>query len=454
VRRIASILLLLATGALLRAASTDYFLGESVRQLGLRDVARQAGDGKSSERYATRAGVGFYAEYSRDHIFVDGIKVMLDDPIGFQKGHLTISRRDYDKVFVPLFWENPRGPVGRVLLDPGHGGKDTGKVNAARQYNEKAATLDTAARLKLLLEKQGIEVLFTRTKDVFVELEDRSAMAARLRADLFISLHYNAGPAGDTTADGIETYCLTPAGQRSTNAGKARSTTAAEPGNRFDAANVLLAWSVQGHRGRRPGRAPGPVRGPEGSHLPGRPHRGRFHVQPPRRRPHRRSCLPSETRRGHGRRRGGLRRPGARPRASGQISGTEAAHRGPARPIFRLPKAGPEGSFDLPFGPPASACGFSGGKPKNQPNPGNVLRDDQDKQSEQHEPNGKTARRVQFRRAQSTLRDHRHGHRDPRRQVRRRGHQRQVRGIHPPGRIPRHGRSPGRHAARGLPREA
>lgn len=244
-RRIASILLLLATGVLLRAASTDYFLGESVRQLGLRDVARQAGDGKSSERYATRAGVGFYAEYSRDHIFVDGIKVLLDDPIGFQKGHLTISRRDYDKVFVPLFWEKPRGPVGRVLLDPGHGGKDTGKVNAARQYNEKAATLDTAARLKLLLEKQGIEVLFTRTKDVFVELEDRSAMAARLRADLFISLHYNAGPAGDTTADGIETYCLTPAGQRSTNAGKARSTTAAEPGNRFDAANVLLAWSVQ-----------------------------------------------------------------------------------------------------------------------------------------------------------------------------------------------------------------
>jgi len=106
-------------------------------------------------------------------------------------------------------------------------------------------TIDTAARLKLLLEKQGIEVLFTRTKDVFVELEDRSAMAARLRADLFISLHYNAGPAGDTTADGIETYCLTPAGQRSTNAGKARSTTAAEPGNRFDAANILLAWSVQ-----------------------------------------------------------------------------------------------------------------------------------------------------------------------------------------------------------------
>ncbi len=243
-QRFASILLL-ATGALLRAASTDYFLGESVRQLGLRDLARQVGDGKSSERYATRGGVAFYAEYSRDHVIVDGVKIMLDDPVGSQKGHLTISLRDYEKVFVPLFWESPRGPVRRILLDPGHGGKDTGKVNGARQYNEKSATLDTAARLRLLLEKQGFEVLFTRTRDVFVGLEDRSALAAKLGADLFISLHYNAGPAGDTSADGIETYCLTPAGQRSTNAGKARSTTAAEPGNRFDAANVLLAWSVQ-----------------------------------------------------------------------------------------------------------------------------------------------------------------------------------------------------------------
>ena len=244
-RRIAAILLLLATGALLRAASTDYLLGESVRQLGLRDGARLGADARSSERYATRGGMTLYAEYSRDFIVVDGIKVMLDDPVGSQRGHLTISKRDYDKVFVPLFWDGPRTAPRRVLLDPGHGGKDTGKVNGPYKYNEKAATLDTAARLKILLEKQGYEVFFTRTKDVFLELDDRAALAAKLGADLFISLHYNAGPAGDTSADGVETYCLTPAGQRSTNAGKAKSTTAAEPGNRFDAANVLLAWSIQ-----------------------------------------------------------------------------------------------------------------------------------------------------------------------------------------------------------------
>ena len=244
-RRFAAILLLLGVGASLPAASTDYYLGESVRQLGLRDAPRQAGDGRSSERYLSRAGISLYADYSKEFILVDGVKVMLDDPIGSQRGHLTLSRRDYDKVFVPLFWELPKVPVRRIVLDPGHGGKDTGKVNGPYKYTEKAATLDTAARLKILLEKQGFEVVFTRTKDVFVDLDDRPALAANAKADLFVSLHYNAGPAGDSSSDGIETYCLTPAGQKSTNAGKAKSTTGVEPGNRFDTANMALGWGIQ-----------------------------------------------------------------------------------------------------------------------------------------------------------------------------------------------------------------
>lgn len=244
-RRFAAILLLLGVGASLPAASTDYYLGESVRQLGLRDAPRQAGDGRSSERYVSRAGISLYADYSKEFILVDGVKVMLDDPIGSQRGHLTLSRRDYDKVFVPLFWELPKVPVRRIVLDPGHGGKDTGKINGPYKYTEKAATLDTAARLKILLEKQGFEVVFTRTKDVFVDLDDRPALAANAKADLFISLHYNAGPAGDSSSDGIETYCLTPAGQKSTNAGKAKSTTGVEPGNRFDTANMALGWGIQ-----------------------------------------------------------------------------------------------------------------------------------------------------------------------------------------------------------------
>jgi len=245
VRRCAAILLLLGVGASLSAASTDYYLGESVRQLGLRDASRQASDGRSSERYLSRGGISLYAEYSKDFVLVDGVKVMLEDPVGSQRGHLTLSKLDYDKVFVPLFWDTPKVAMRRIVLDPGHGGKDTGKVNGPHKYNEKAATLDTAARLKILLEKQGFEIVFTRTKDVFLDLDDRPAIATTAKADLFISLHYNAGPPGDTSSDGIETYCLTPAGQKSTNAAKAKSTTGVEPGNRFDTANMALAWGIQ-----------------------------------------------------------------------------------------------------------------------------------------------------------------------------------------------------------------
>ena len=90
-RRFAAILLLLGVGAMLSAASTDYYLGESVRQLGLRDASRQASDGRSSERYVSRTGISLYAEYSKDFVLVDGVKVLLDDAVGSQRGHLTLS---------------------------------------------------------------------------------------------------------------------------------------------------------------------------------------------------------------------------------------------------------------------------------------------------------------------------------------------------------------------------
>ena len=244
-RRFAAILLLAAAQA--AAASTGYYLGDSVRQLGLRELERQRGDAADSERHGTKGGLGLYAERNREYVLVDGVKVMLEDAVGSLRGHLTVSKLDYEKVLVPLFWGPPRAAtaVKRVVIDPGHGGKDPGKINGPLGYAEKAATLDTAARLKIALEKQGFEVVFTRVKDVFVELDDRPGIAARAKADLFISLHYNGGGAGDTVSSGIETYCLTPEGQRSTNSGKARSTTGAEPGNRFDASNMALAWSIQ-----------------------------------------------------------------------------------------------------------------------------------------------------------------------------------------------------------------
>ena len=237
--------LLVCFGPLVLKAQ-DIYLGDSLRQLGLATSAVQKGDSVSTERYADKGGPEVTADKNRDYVFINGVKVFLQDTIDEKKGKLTVTRLDYDKVLVPLLWKLPTQRPGtrRIILDPGHGGKDPGKVNPTVGYTEKAATLDTALRLKALLEKRGFEVLLTREKDVAIELQDRAPLANAAKADLFVSLHYNGGAAGDTTSGGIETYCLTPAGQYSTNKAGGKADVTTEPGNRFDAFNLLLAWHV------------------------------------------------------------------------------------------------------------------------------------------------------------------------------------------------------------------
>lgn len=225
-------------------SATDVFLGPSVRQLGLAELDPSR-DG--AERYGAKGAPTLAAQRNREYLTVDGVKIYLEDNISSLRGHLTVTRTDYNKVLVPLYWRTPGLPTGvrRIVIDPGHGGKDPGKQNGPLRYDEKAATLDTAVRLKIALEKRGFEVLLTRNRDAAVELDDRAAFANRNKADLFISLHYNGAGVGDTSSSGIETYCLTPAGQKSTNTGKAKADVGEQPGNRHDTANMILAWNIQ-----------------------------------------------------------------------------------------------------------------------------------------------------------------------------------------------------------------
>ena len=92
--------------------------------------------------------------------------------------------------------------VSRIVIDPGHGGHDPGAhVNG---LNEADLVLDVALRLEQLLLKQpGIEVVLTRRTDVFIPLEERTAIANREEADLFLSIHANASRT--TKARGVET---------------------------------------------------------------------------------------------------------------------------------------------------------------------------------------------------------------------------------------------------------
>ena len=95
--------------------------------------------------------------------------------------------------------------VARVVIDAGHGGHDPGAQ--ANGLSEAEITLDVALRLQKLLEKQpGVEVVMTRSTDVFIPLEERTRIANREGADLFLSIHANASR--NPKAHGIETYFL------------------------------------------------------------------------------------------------------------------------------------------------------------------------------------------------------------------------------------------------------
>jgi len=96
--------------------------------------------------------------------------------------------------------------IHKIVLDPGHGGRDPGAIGAGG-IAEKDVVLSVARKLARKLQREmGIEVVLTRKDDSFVRLEDRTAIANAEDADLFVSLHMNASPNRD--ARGLETYYL------------------------------------------------------------------------------------------------------------------------------------------------------------------------------------------------------------------------------------------------------
>jgi len=113
----------------------------------------------------------------------------------------------------------PSGPrlargLRRVVIDPGHGGKDPG-ARGAHGVKESDVVLDISKRVASKLRKRlSVEVLMTRTGDQFVPLHQRKDLANRFEADLFVSIHANAGR--NTKAHGLETYYLKNTNNRAT----------------------------------------------------------------------------------------------------------------------------------------------------------------------------------------------------------------------------------------------
>lgn len=97
--------------------------------------------------------------------------------------------------------------VHRIVIDPGHGGKDPGAINRKFKIYEKNLTLDIAKKLKKIIKQHSTyEVILTREDDRYISLEERTAIANSKKADLFISIHLNSAPRKG--ARGVETFYL------------------------------------------------------------------------------------------------------------------------------------------------------------------------------------------------------------------------------------------------------
>lgn len=177
----------------------------------------------------------------------------LDFWLGFTprliQGRPYIHSSDARKTLQPLLDLFPFVPPkasGVVVIDAGHGGKDGGTRSCVDGSDEKHYALDWARRVERLLTARGWKVVLTRTNDTYLTLAERVALAERVQADVFLSLHFNAAP-GNSELAGIETYCLPPAGMPSTlKRGFEDDPQEVLPNNAFDDRN--FQWATALHR--------------------------------------------------------------------------------------------------------------------------------------------------------------------------------------------------------------
>lgn len=178
-------------------------------------------------------------------IELNGVYVWLSYPVVINAGAGYISEVDLQTAIRPVLtppknWSGSK--VQKIVIDPGHGGRDPGNQDGSHQ--EKKLTLLLAQELSAQLKRAGFNPSLTRTSDILIDLPVRPDIARRRKADLFVSLHWNSVDVGKNDVHGVETYCLTPAGAPSTNAGGEVLGAGTKPGNQFNEKNMFLAYEV------------------------------------------------------------------------------------------------------------------------------------------------------------------------------------------------------------------
>jgi len=129
-----------------------------------------------------------------------------------QEGAYCTVKTSGDNVVITAYNQHDAGEQGlrgkTIVVDPGHGGSDPGAIGKVLGVTDANVGLTVGQKLRDLLEAQGATVIMTRDSDVRVGLNDRPAMANKVEADLFVSIHANS--ATNTTANGIQVYYYAP----------------------------------------------------------------------------------------------------------------------------------------------------------------------------------------------------------------------------------------------------
>ena len=195
----------------------------------------------------------FKLKVGDQEVTLNGVKFVCTYPVIETAGKISISRIDLSKLIDPVLRPSyipNAGGFRTVVLDPGHGGKDAGAVNA---YNtEKAYNLRVAQELRSLLTAKGFKVMMTRSSDVYLTLQERVDLANAVKESaIFISIHFNSG---GRSARGVETFTLSPQGVAHYGSGLKSSDYNMRNGNVHDSANVALATAAHGQVIRQIGK--------------------------------------------------------------------------------------------------------------------------------------------------------------------------------------------------------
>lgn len=207
---------------------------------------REKGFGRNESRERgvgswRKGGTRIEIQDRKRYALVNGSRLYLGHSPSYEHGKFFVKKRDWDKRFSPIAAPPKTKSPRRIVIDPGHGGRDPGKINKRGMY-EKTYVLDISKRVARILKARGYTVLLTRDGDTTLELPERPARANRWNADLFVSIHLNS--ASSSSARGIETFALTPVGETSTGDPGGNAKTQADDGNARDALNTLFAFKV------------------------------------------------------------------------------------------------------------------------------------------------------------------------------------------------------------------